>query len=464
MNSRTRWILLAVGGGLSALGIGGVIFMTQASIQRSRDEVVALDTEIDGARKLIAKTPVLEREVILQRETDEVVAEILPNDEDINNLVRTLQGFEEESSVQISSLKQSKVPDTKKSDFDLVAYTLQLGADAFQLLSFLDLVETHPRFMTVPGFKLQAARRMNDDGMPRHTVQVDVETYVYEPTAEAERVDIEGYERKRELLLGEIAARRDELMLPAYVYKGPRGRRDPWVDPRVPVMDGDDPALTIEQQIALVDELLGRVEAAYGLWGEVQAAQSIIEEMKTRSELASEMARLEEEIRRVEEEGQLRFVPSERRFQNEVVAALADLRTKVQQSEGGLGPSIEDLREIVRGMKRHLAAGEYDHALSAYGDIEARLELAERDPNRKPVVDDIRRWRHAATAFHDFDAYELEVGGVLVHEGFDPVAVINGRSVGEGEMLDDELFVRAIDRNQIEFLFRGVVFHKTLMP
>jgi hypothetical protein len=38
------------------------------------------------------------------------------------------------------------------------------------------------------------------------------------------------------------------------------------------------------------------------------------------------------------------------------------------------------------------------------------------------------------------------------------VALINGKSMTIGDMLNPEMIVRAINREEIEFIFRGVVF------
>ncbi|MFT5081202.1 MAG: hypothetical protein ACI84E_001860, partial [Planctomycetota bacterium] len=55
----------------------------------------------------------------------------------------------------------------------------------------------------------------------------------------------------------------------------------------------------------------------------------------------------------------------------------------------------------------------------------------------------------------DFDDLGLDLGGVIVGEF--SVALINGKSVAEGEMVGPELFVRSIEADQVEFVFRGIV-------
>ena len=163
MSERNNWLLV---GGISfglAASCGALIYFKMEEIQRAEDEIVQLDGEIAGAIALLEGTQALEEEVILQRETDEVVATILPNDQDIAELVSALQQFESASDVNITDLKPVGTPQSSKSDFDKVVYSLQLSGDAFEVLSFLDLVETHDRFMSVPRIRLTTARRSPTD-------------------------------------------------------------------------------------------------------------------------------------------------------------------------------------------------------------------------------------------------------------------------------------------------------------
>src|SRR6185436_1399587 len=57
---------------------------------------------------------------------------ILPDTDDVNNLVRTFQKFSEESGVRITGLKKKADNDRDKGDFTKVAYTISLDADAFR--------------------------------------------------------------------------------------------------------------------------------------------------------------------------------------------------------------------------------------------------------------------------------------------------------------------------------------------
>ena len=464
MSEKQRWFFILGGAALLAFGFGGLIVLQHRTIEDTRAEIESLDGEIAAARALISKSPDLEREVILQRETDEVVAEILPNHKDVNDLVLTLHSFEAQSGIKITSLKPVKINDREKRDFEKVAYNLNFDGDAFQLLSFIDMVESHPRFMSVPAFKLQAARRpkanVGAEDELRHKVQLDVETYVYEPKTGASGVKIENYDRKRDNLLGEIARRRSELTIPVYHFGGPRGRRDPWVDPRVPMTD--DPPLTIEQQIELVDGLAERMAVVWGLLEEMLVTETIVEEMKVYHSLETELVAVEEEIRRVEAEGKLRFHSALQRFQKDVVLAAAEVREALSDARGLDGATAEEIDQVARAMERHLVRGEYDLALDAYAHIADRLGPAELEPERLPLVNGLYGLENTASAYREFDNMQIDVRGVLLHEGMSPVAVINGASVAVGELLESGVLVQTIRKDEIEFLYRGVVFVKTV--
>jgi hypothetical protein len=51
----------------------------------------------------------------------------------------------------------------------------------------------------------------------------------------------------------------------------------------------------------------------------------------------------------------------------------------------------------------------------------------------------------------------MQIRGVAIEEGRPPVALINGRTLREGDLLGNEMVVRSIRSGEVEFLFRGVV-------
>jgi hypothetical protein len=462
MSEKNRWIILVALSVLFAGGVSAMIYLQNKQIQGWHADADALRTKIAQERALTKKTPDLVKEVIIQRETDAIIKEILSAEEDINNLVRTLQEFEYESGISITSLKKQKATKSRrgKEDFDRVGYTLSFEASAFELLAFLDLVESHSRFMSVAAFKLTGARRQAYDGgeEPRHRVQLDVETYVYKPKEGTREVRIDGYDRKRDLLVSEISKRTSDLRVPTYEYRGAGGRRDPWVDPRVPISQDGLPVLSIEEQIAIVDELVVQAEAAEVLWEHAAEADNLIAEMKARAQLEEKIALVEEAARRVESEGQLVFVPARNRFDKQVMERLLKLRGQLDSTQGGLGPSLAELQESVDTMQRYIQGQEYELALEAFNAMESRLAaIPERDHGRRSFVQGLNELKRLAEIVLDFEAITIDISGVAILEDRRPVALINGQAVAEGELLSDDLIVRNIRRNQIEFAYRGLV-------
>jgi Tfp pilus assembly protein PilO len=463
MTQRRWWIGIIAGGALCAAGVGACIWMQAGRIEEARNGVTSLKTNIATSRKLIEGTSALEREVIVLRELSEVMKGILPDNDDVNNLVRTFQRFAEDSGVRISGLKRKNANEGKgqsKADFDKIAYTLSLEGDAFQYMDFLDLIESHSRFMKVPTFRISAAQRteMEKEGVPSHKVQVDVETYVYEPQKDAKEVRIDGYERKRDLLLGEMNRRKQSLLVSTYSYRGARGRRDPWIDPRVPVQPDGPGALSVQEQMDIVQGFYEKTQALLGKWEQAKTTEIVIVQMMMRDEVEKGLVQLEEELRRVLNEKTVVYVPSERRLQTEVVDPLNVLRNELTATEAVKGPSETQLREIELTMVQHMEDSHYELVLETFGAVDNRLEGLDTDPLRKPIVERLRDIAYEARTVLDFEQVEIAVRGIVLIDGAAPVAMINGKSISEGDSLGEELVVRAIKQGEIEFIFRGVVF------
>ena len=467
MSDKSRWLVLVGLSVLFAIGVSALIYLQNRQIETMHTTADGLRVKIEKDRSLIKKTPDLVKEVIIQRETDALIKGILSDEEDVNNLVRTLQSFEDQSGITITSLKQQKgvKGGKKKEEFDRVGYTLEFDSNAFELQAFLDLVETHSRFMSVTRFKLTGARRQafESNNVPRHRVQIDLETYVYKPTAGAEEVRIDGYEHKRDLLVSEISKRGADLRVESYDYRGPRGRRDPWVDPRMPKEIDGELVLTIEEQITMVEELVLQADEAESRWKEADEAENLIAEMKARGQCEEALAVLDESVRRIEDGQKLIYVQARNRFEKQVVARLVEIRNLLDSTKGGLGPSVAELKESIETIQRFIRTQDYELAIEAYQAMEPRLAaIPERDEVRRPLVLDLEELSRRSRTVLDFEAIELQITGIAMLEDKRPVALINGQAVAEGEIFGDDLFVRNIQRNQIEFAYRGLVLARPI--
>lgn len=462
MNEKKLLKSIAAAAALGLAGVGWLVWSEYAALDQARAKVTDIRTQIDTARKQLSGLAALEKDVIVLRETEQAIKEILPDDKDLNNFVRDLQRFAQDTEVAFTQVKRKEFGGPRKTaadTFEKVAYEISLEADAFQSLAFLDRVETHTRFLRVPTIALSASSRrtIEETGSPRHKLKLEIETFVYKPQVGVEPVKIESYSRKRELLLGEIAKRRQALSVEPYHYRGPRGRRDPWVDPRVPVSDQDPSMLPIQEQQRLVDELVERMGVVKRTLQEWRDTDIIVRKMMLRAELDQLTVALEEDTRRIQGEGLVRFPMAERRLQVEVVDQLVATRDEVDKERGPVGPSAELLAQLAASMARHVQSGEPTLAIEAFKSIENSLASVSADPERRALARQIVETFEDAKILRDFQSIAMQIKGVAIQEGRPPVALINGRTLREGDVLEGDMVVRSIRSGEIEFLFRGVV-------
>ncbi|TDJ76374.1 MAG: hypothetical protein E2O39_03305 [Planctomycetota bacterium] len=460
MNERKIMLVTVAGGILLVACISGLIYMKSEEIEKSQQDNENLRSEIKSARVIIGGTADLEREVIVLREMSEVIEAILPNAEDVNNLIRTFHDYMGESGVRATSYKpKSTTRRGSTTAFDKVSYQFSLEGDSFQFLDMLDRIETHSRFIAVPSFKITSASRtqIEADGVAMHKVQLDIETYKYDPKNTVKSVRIEGYDRKRDLLAGEINRRRQALTLSSYNYRGPRGRRDPMVDPRVPANARDASAYTVPEQMEIVTDLAERMEAAELQFEAVETAKNVLAAMVARRDLEEMLAGIEDDLRRLSAEGAITYVPAQKRLTNSVYDPLDELRANLTLSQGLIGPSKEMLTEVHDAMSRYVDHGEYALALETFGTVENSLDLLKGDPVRMGLADQIRELAWESRTLRDFSKIEMTVSGVAIMEGAQPAVVINGRTMTIGDMVNEELEITDIFPDEIEFYFRGLI-------
>lgn len=444
-----------------AVGFGVLIYLQSGTIDEKRTEAERIAGEIAQNRALIAATPEVESRVILMRETDNVISSILPDDEDVNSFARALSAFGKVSGVNITQLRDKVAPAARgkaKEDFRKVGYSINFEADAFQMLSMLDLIESHERFMQVPSFQLTAASRGSSEPSleaPLHKVAMEIETFVYEPQKGATPVGIDNYERKALLLAGEVAERRRELEIPSYDYDGVRNRRDPWVDPRVPMAgDGDETPIPIPEQLQLVEELEAMGDRAEDLYGQWSAAPNLIAEMKARRDLERHLTDLELECDTLESDSVFSYFPAQRRFEG-VRQRLAAIRDQLQDVDRDL-PKVEVLRGTIEVILTHMERRDFERAWDAYQNIEGRLPVALRDPIRQPLAKKVKELGVKIERVLEFQALGLEVEGYVDLGPGRRVVLIEGRTFAPREIVLPELILDAVGESQVEFIFKGV--------
>jgi Tfp pilus assembly protein PilO len=468
MNDTKLFLILVASGVLAAAGLGFGAWSQAESVEQAMARAAGLRAEVQAAEKQLKKSRQVEDEVLVLRALSEEMKRVLPDEDDVNNLVRTLNQFSEDAKVRISGLKKKNTDvhgaRKKAVDFDRVAYTLTLEGDTFQLLSFLDLIEGHSRFMNVPVFRLQAARReeIEETGGAAHSITLDVETYAWEPKKGAKPVRIEGSEAREELLIGAIERRKQQISVDRPSWRGQRGRRDPFVDPRVPASVELESALSVQRQGELVSTLVAAVAEVAAKSQAWRAAENVIVEMTARAEFEAALSRLEGESRLLEGDGSIVYTPARRRLQLEVLEPLAALRAQLDGGAKQRGPTESQLKSLLAEMEAHAIAGRWQAAIDAHDAVSQRIDGLRADPLRGPLVLRMADLAFEARAVVDFDALKLKIGAVVIIEGGTPVATVNGRSVSVGDSISDELVVHSITGDEVEFAFRGVVLARRL--
>lgn len=458
------WSIFGGVTGVAALGAGYLIYSELGQIETAREQVAQLRTEIKAARDTVRKTPDVEREVIVLREISDRIREVLPDTKDLLNVIRDFQDYSKEAGVRPSAFRPANDANRgrrQQGAFEKVAYQLTMTGDTFQFLEFLNKIETHSRFMAVSSFKVNAASRkaLEEDGVANHRIQMEVETYKYvQPSTESVGVEINGYERKRDLLAGEIARRREALTtLETFRYRGPRGRRDPLIDPRVPAKVDDPNAWTVQRQMEEVDELVRRIAEAQKYWEASNGAASVLERMVQRSELEKIMGLLDEDLRRIEKENRINYKPAEKRLSLGVTEPLAELRLALAKTKTDEGPTVAEMQTVGDSMLRHIEAAEYDLALDAFKALEDTLSLVKDPQERVDLAEWLKLLAEDARTLRDFSRIDLVIGGYAMHEGFDPVVIVDGKTRSVGDPVGGDLIVHDVRPNEIDFVFRGAI-------
>ena len=155
--------------------------------------------------------------------------------------------------------------------------------------------------------------------------------------------------------------------------------------------------------------------------------------MVQRSELEKILSLLGDDLNRMEREDRISYRPAEKRLSIGVIEPLQGLRSDLKQSQAIAGPSLVELQTVGETMVGYIDEGEFDLALDSFKALADSLDLVKGDKEREELTDWLRQLEEDATTLRDFELIELTIGGFAIHEGRDPVIIIDGtrRSVGD---------------------------------
>ncbi|HJO27764.1 MAG TPA: hypothetical protein QF730_11010 [Planctomycetota bacterium] len=474
MSERRRWSWI-LGGGAALLGfLAWGIHSARGRVEALTGDLGAMRGTLAAAHRTVEGLPQLERRVLIARAVAPAVERALPAEEDVHDLVHQLHMYSREAGVRITGYRRRADPPARRGQsrgaaVERAAYTFTLEAGAFQFLAFLERVENHPRFLAVPNLKLTAARRhgAGEAGPAWHRIQLDVETYRHGTETEAgSRAAIPDGERKHERLAEDMTERRLALAVDPVPYGGPAGRRDPWVDPRTPLVRPEaTKIIELEREQGLAAELERRTQRLRRAWervaGEEEASQG--SELGARLILKAELDSIEGDFRRAQLDRSLTDTDTARRLENSVLAVLKGIsREMIRNPEPDPGVAREELLALLALLRQRTGEGDWEAVLRAGRGAEPLLREARTRGQHTGLVEGVLRLSFGARTARDLAALELVISGIVCLRGGNSVALVNGQAVTVGDRLEREVTVCDIRPGAVEFEFRGVKLSRDL--
>ena len=476
---------LAVSIVVVVVALAGVGTWVMLGLNRGDDIRVTIEQkrqQLSALREKIAAVPSLRQE--RQKIGDELAEyeTILPNESELNKIFETLGDFQKRAGVEIRSVTPQQVmrqdPGAPTTSYKQVAYDLSLAGDYFSFVRFLNLLETHNRFIQVESFGV----RQHDESNLVDEITIRLSTFVYDPAAKpvvkprpgahAAAVPAVIFDLKKE-----FASR--------FVYAGNTSVRDPFSNPltrrvaatgtpgvRVApnrLMSGEEERADVENvQKKLVD-----AEALISQDKLEEAAKLVIECDYVRTQLYRDT------------DAAQRAVALSREWQR--------LDVKVRQAKGEkLYRIVEDL---YGNMKRAFEAEDYDRVFKLRATVDERVGPVLKKPDvaapqsPKPEVapdgleSRLAELVKACAALAQRASIRREAAGIAIQiqgtfwsgrgDARKAAAIINGQTLVVGDILKPdgagkstadpaaEIVVRSIGREKVVFGYKGELIERS---
>ncbi|MCC7136946.1 MAG: hypothetical protein IT460_00790 [Planctomycetes bacterium] len=466
LSERQRlWLTIGASVALS----GGVVAMTlmdRKEIERTEEEIAALDVRIASADAEIAKTKDREDEVIVFRAVKDRELEILPRHQEIAEFHANLTTFLTQAGARFTKLPENAPKESELARGVFVTPNgLEFEADAAALLRLVNMIEIDPRLVAVKGLKIKGGGRGKEgEEAPLHKASLALETYYYNPQAETKQpVAIPGEAERREdpVIAGRITAFQPEKR-DSYTLRPATSRRDPFVDVRREVIEEDPEVVKkrFEAEQGIVADLETRLEAVREKVEQEKAFvldHRIFEADRISREIDGQVNELRVRLASTSSLKSVSFP--------DLLARGDRVRTSMESIAAARKDVPRDLRVVasvareVRGQVDGLfRSGDYAGVNSLCVAWEAFVRGKEVEPAALPILDEIKDYRRRAKVLSEFHAKSVHVTGVMVtSDASTSAALVNGRVVRTGEALDakGDLKVAAIRREGVEFSYQG---------
>ncbi len=461
MNEKKILLSIACATLVASAGFGWGIWTTLGSIAEMETVAEEKRQDIAAARSKVEEVRKLEDRVVVLRESVATLASVLPAQKDVEDFVTQVSGSRGENGVKILDFKPTQSAasgKTKSKVFEKIGYQVKVRGSLWQFFEFLNRIESFKRFVMVPRLKITGGKRENAIDAVTHSVEFDVETFSYNPARGTALEPIPNYDKRKELLREEIELATATIEQPPVEWPGDRGRRDIFIDPRI--SGGENSGGTpLEEQTALLASLRQRIDEVAALANEIETAPSFLRRFELRSVLDEKMPSLEADVAKAEKEGIVSAELLKRTFRNEVVDALARVRKSLSNQPLDQGPSARELAEVVLRARESLAGGHIREAIDTARPVLDKASVIERDALRAPFVAELRQIEHEARVAQRFEEKNIVIGGVII-DVRRKVAVVNGRTIEPGDLVDDDLVVADIFEDGVTFVLEDVQITK----
>jgi hypothetical protein len=327
----------------------------------------------------------------------------------------------------------------------------------------MNLFENHERFVKISSFKIdhrESAQNGDDPSAVPHQIDLDLETYVYNPkvrTKESVEIPQEGQKLERLKAAGLVGEASEPFALTSYEHPVNHERRDLFYDPRVAW--GREARETEEMRAAQrsrLEEFTTRLERLKAELSEEAKIDNMVRRLQAREKNNKDLVAMNGDIVKAKVEDVFSIEEIRHRFENEVEQPFLLL---VKDRElGDMTVPSEQIEEYVVKMRTAVEDTRWDEVVTLHDEL-TRMAASASGADVKAMIKEADAMQRVAKAHLDFIARPIAFGGAVCFED-DPahaVVIINGRSYGPGESVDQDLVVRAISPAAITFEFRGVV-------
>jgi len=463
-----RRLLLAVGGVslcLSLLGGAGV-WWAKGLVQEKRDAVTQMRGEIRAAEAKIRQIPRVEQDVIVLRENLYEYVKILPEESEVNDFLRVTNQFLARSGVVMTRFLPGK-PTSGDSPFEQYTYQFVIRATLWQFMQFVSFFEQYERFVQLKDFSLVSEASIDPAAADViHNITMTVETYVYKASEKATDVQIANYQHKVAKLREEIFEARQTIAGQGYKFLGARGRRDIFVDPRESSAGpGRGLGPSVKEQRELIEALQSEIAECQEIHGRLQDKSiTIFDRYSLERRLRQAIDDLVTKVEDSTERNHISHAPFKLVWNREVLEPLDGLKQRVADvasAERDRWLPERAMRNLLARMRDDLVSGDVEGAVQRYTVLEDQLRV-ERDDERYPLYVKIEGLYLRAKLAQEFGGLMLQISGICVSAEGKSGVILNDTVYEEGEYVDSDLLIKVVQRDRVEFVYKGFTVVKTL--